>query len=146
MAGRINRVLVNTVGGVVRPGEPIVEIVPSEKGLLIEVLISPKDIAFVRTGQIAKVDVTAYEAAVYGSLHGKVISISPDASVNERTGESFYFVRVLTDSDALLDQRGKRLPIGPGMIANVSLLGDKRSVLNYILTPITRLGEQAFRE
>jgi adhesin transport system membrane fusion protein len=146
MAGRINRVLVNTVGGVVRPGEPIVEIVPSEKGLLIEVLISPKDIAFVRTGQVAKVDVTAYEAAVYGSLHGKVISISPDASVNERTGESFYFVRVLTDSDALLDQRGKRLPIGPGMIANVSLLGDKRSVLNYILTPITRLGEQAFRE
>lgn len=146
LTGRINRILVNTVGGTVRPGEPILEIVPSEKGLMIEVLVSPKDIAFVRTGQPAKVDITAYESAVYGSLHGKVVSISPDATVNERTGESHYTVKVRTDGDALVIKDGTRLPIGPGMIANASLIGDKRSVLEYIFTPITRLNERALRE
>jgi len=146
MTGKINRVLVNTVGGSVRPGEPVAEIVPSEKGLLIEVLVSPKDIAFVRTGQPAKVDITAYESAVYGSLQGKVVSISPDATLNEKTGESHYVVKVRTQGDVLVTKGGDRLPIGPGMIANASLLGDKRSVLEYILTPITRLSERALRE
>ncbi len=146
MSGRINRVLVNTVGGTVRAGEPIAEIVPSETGLMVEVLVSPKDIAFVRIGQRAKVDVTAYESAVYGSLHGKVVSISPDATVNERTGESHYIVKVRTESDALIDRDGARLPIGPGMVANASLIGDQRSILAYILTPITRLSERALRE
>jgi len=146
MTGKINRVLVNTVGGSVRPGEPVAEIVPSEKGLLIEVLVSPKDIAFVRTGQPAKIDITAYESAVYGSLQGKVVSISPDATVNEKTGESHYIVKVRTEGDVLVTKGGDRLPIGPGMIANASLLGDKRSVLEYILTPITRLSERALRE
>ncbi len=146
MSGKINRVLVNTVGGTVRPGEPVVEIVPTEQGLMVEVLVSPKDIAFVRIGQHAKVDITAYESAVYGSLQGKVVSISPDATVNERTGESHYTVKIRTESDVLVDRSGQRLPIGPGMVANASLLGDKRSVLDYILTPITRLSERALRE
>jgi membrane fusion protein, adhesin transport system len=146
LAGKINRVLVNTVGGSVRPGEPVAEIVPSEKGLLVEVLVSPKDIAFVRTGQEAKIDITAYESAVYGSLKGKVVSISPDATVNERTGESHYTVKVRTDGDALVTKDGTRLPIGSGMVASANLLGDKRSVLEYIFTPITRLSERAFRE
>jgi membrane fusion protein, adhesin transport system len=146
MAGRINRVLVNTVGGTLRPAEPIAEIVPSEQGLMVEVLVSPKDIAFVRIGQQAKVDITAYESAVYGSLHGKVLSISPDATINERTGESHYTVKIQTDADALIDRSEQRLPIGPGMVANASLIGDKRSVLDYILTPITRLSERALRE
>lgn len=146
LAGRINRVLVNTVGGTVRPGEPVVEIVPSEEGLLIETLVQPKDIAFVRLGQRAKVDITAYDSAVYGSLQGKVVTISPDATINERTGESHYVVRVRTDSNVLVDRNNRRLPIGAGMVANASLLGDKRSVLDYILTPITRLSERALRE
>lgn len=146
LTGKINRVLVNTIGGSVRPGEPVAEIVPSEQGLLIEVLVSPKDIAFVRTGQPAKVDITAYESAVYGSLKGKVVSISPDATLNEKTGESHYVVKVRTEGDVLITKGGDRLPIGPGMIANASLLGDKRSVLEYILTPITRLSERALRE
>ncbi len=146
LAGRINRVLVNTIGGTVRAGEPIAEIVPSETGLIVEVLVLPKDIAFVRIGQPAKVDVTAYESAVYGSLQGKVISISPDATVNERTGESHYVVKVRTEGDALIDRDGTHLPIGAGMVANASLIGDKRSVLDYILTPITRLSERALRE
>jgi membrane fusion protein, adhesin transport system len=146
LAGRINRVLVSTVGGIIRPGEPVVEIVPSDKSLLIEALVLPKDIAFVRFAQVARVDITAYDSAVYGSLDGRVVSISPDAVINERTGESHYTVRVRTDANSLKDKQGRSLPIGPGMIANVKLLGDKRSVMSYILTPITRLGENAFRE
>ena len=75
-----------------------------------------------------------------------MVGISPDAVVEERTGESFYTVRVRTDQNALLDQRGRRLPIGTGMVAEVDLLGDKRTILQYILSPITKLGETAFRE
>lgn len=146
LAGRVNRVLVSTVGGSVRPGDPLVEVVPSEEGLLVETLVNPKDIARIRLNQPAKVELTAYESAVFGSLPGTVVAISPDATVNERTGESHYTVRVRTTSNALLDQSGRKLPIGPGMIASVSLIGDKRTVLNYIMTPITRLSETAFRE
>jgi membrane fusion protein, adhesin transport system len=146
LTGVVNRVLISTLGGSVKPGEPLVEIVPSEKGLQIEAQVSTKDIAFVRITQTAKVDITAYDSAIYGTLNGKVISISPDAVINERTGESFYIVRVLTDKSALIDKRGVQLPIGSGMTTNVSLLGEKRSVMSYILTPITRLGESALRE
>jgi adhesin transport system membrane fusion protein len=146
LPGRINRVLVTTVGAAVSPGAPLVEIVPSEESLLIETMVRPQDIAFVRMGQKAKVDITAYDPSVYGSLNGVVVSISPDATTNERTGESFYTVRVRTASNELKDKNGRALPIGTGMVANAALLGDKRTVLQYILTPITRLSETAFRE
>ena len=145
LAGRVNRVLVTTVGGTVAPGAPLVEIVPSEENLLVEVQVRPEDIAWVRMGQQAKINVTAYDQSIYGSLDGKVIAISPDATLNERTGESFYTVRAATN-DKLRDRAGRVLEIGPGMVADVSLLGDKRSVLDYILTPITRLGQTALRE
>ena len=146
VGGRVNRVLITTVGGSVSPGQPLVELVPSREQLQIEAAISPKDIGAVRLNQRAKVDVTAYEAAIYGSLDGIVTAISPDAVVNERTGESHYLVRVRTAKNALIDRNGNRLSIGPGMVATVNLLGDKRSVMSYILTPITRLSETAFRE
>lgn len=144
--GRINRVFVTTVGGSVKPGDPLVELVPGRDSLLIEAAVAAKDIASVRLGQKAKVNISAYESAIYGSMEGNVVSISPDAVVNERTGESHYLVRVRTKTDAITDDAGRRLAIGPGMGADVSLLGDKRSVLAYILTPLTRLGETAFRE
>lgn len=145
LAGRVNRVLVTTVGGTVAPGNPLVEIVPSEDSLFVEVQIRPADIAWVRTGQEAKINVTAYDSSIYGALDGKVVAISPDATLDERTGESFYTVRVATD-DKLVDKAGKPLDIGPGMIADVSLLGDKRSVLSYILSPLTKLSQTALRE
>lgn len=145
VAGRVNRVHVTTIGGTVPPGGPIAEIVPSEDRLFVEALVKPADIGFVRISQPAKINVSAYNSAVYGSLQGKVVAISPDASVNEKTGESFYTVRVAT-GDKLRDSGGHVLEIGPGMTADVSLLGDKRSVMSYILTPLTRMSETAFRE
>ena len=146
LAGRVNRVLVTTVGSAVAPGAPMIEIVPSEEALLVEALVRPQDIAFVRIGQEGKVNITAYDSSVYGSLKGQVVSISPDAMVNEKTGESHYLVQVRTETNALKDKNGKPLPIGTGMVADVSLLGEKRTILQYILTPISKLRDTAFRE
>ena len=144
--GRVNRVFVTTVGGSVRPGDPLLEMVPVRDNLLVEAMVAAKDIASVRLGQRAKVEISAYDSAIYGSMQGQVVAISPDAVINERTGESHYLVRVRTSTDAILDKDGHRLRIGPGMGANVNLLGDKRTVLAYILPPLTRLKETAFRE
>ena len=144
--GRVNRVLITTVGGTVAPGAPLLEIVASQDSLLVEAMVRPQDIGSVSMNQSARVNITAYDPAVYGSLTGSVVSISPDAMVNERTGESFYMVRVRTTSNALENPRGRPLQIGPGMVAEVNLLGDKRTILSYLLSPITRLRETAFRE
>lgn len=144
--GRVNRVLVNTVGGSVRAGEPLVEIVPAASGLTVEVAVSPADIAFVRMGQRALVKISAYDYAVYGGLEGKVTGISPDAIVSEKTGDSHYMVRVRTTEPSLRSPAGQLLPVTPGMLADVNLIGDKRSIMSYLLTPITRIQEDAFRE
>lgn len=148
VAGRVNRVLVTTRGGSVRAGEPLVEIVPSEDSLLIEARVKPADIAYVRIGQHARVAITAYDRAVFGMLEGTVVNISPDAITEERsqTGETYYLVRVRTTSNTLHDPFGRAMPIGAGMVAEVDLLGEKRTILQYLLTPITRMGETAFRE
>jgi membrane fusion protein, adhesin transport system len=146
LAGRINRVLVTTRGGTVRAGEPVVEIVPSNETLLVEAQIRPSDIAFVRIGQHARVAITAYDRSVFGVLEGSVVTISPDATVNERTGESFYTVKVRTAVNFLRDTNGQPRQIGVGMTAEVDLLGEKRTILQYILSPIARLGETALRE
>ncbi len=144
--GRINRVFVTTVGGSARAGDPLLEMVAVNDSLLIEAAVAAKDIASVKMGQKAKVQISAYDSAIYGSMEGRVVAVSPDAVVNERTGESHYLVRVRTTANAITDDAGRRLPIGPGMGADVNLLGDKRTVLAYILTPLTRLSETAFTE
>jgi membrane fusion protein, adhesin transport system len=146
LPGRINRVLVSTVGGSVAPGSPLIELVPSEDRLMVEVQINPKDIGFVRLNQPARINISAYDSAIYGSMDGKVVTISPDAVTDERTGQSFYIVKVEASSSTLKGPHGEALPLGPGMTVEASLLGDKRSVLSYIFTPITRVSERAFRE
>lgn len=144
--GTVNRVLVSTVGGSVLAGDPLVEVVPSEDSLIIEAAVSPTDIGAIRLNQPAKVKITAYDYAIYGGLDGHVISISPDAVVDPRTGQSFYQIRVKTDQTAILGDKGRKLPIGPGMVAEVDILGAKRSVLSYILTPLSRIRDSALRE
>lgn len=146
LTGRVNRVLINTVGGTARPAEPLVEIVPSDSGLTIEAAVRPRDIAFVRQGQRSLVKITAYDYSIYGGMEGRVIGISPDATIDERTGEAHYTVRIRTTSDKLKSLSGGQYPITPGMVADVNLIGDKRSILSYLLTPFTRLSEDAFRE
>ena len=146
VGGKVSRVLVTTRGSAVNPGEPLVELVAQEDNLLVEARVSPQDIGNVRIGQKAKVGITAYDQTVYGALEGEVSTISPDSIQDPQSGEIYYLVRVTTQQSAIEGPNGQELAIGPGMIADVSLLGDKRTVLQYILTPITRLSETAFRE
>ena len=144
--GRVNRVLVSTVGGSVAPNQALVEVVPSADRLTVEAAVNPRDIAAVRIGQRARVNVTAYESSIYGGMEGRVVTISPDATVDERSGESHYTVRIEADAASFRDASGRRLLIGPGMTADVNLLGERRSVMAYILTPFARLAENAARE
>lgn len=145
VTGTVNRVLVTTVGGTVSAGSPIAEIVPTNDALYVEAMVRPQDIANVRLGQTARIEITAYNRVIYGTLDGEVTSISPDAVPDEESGESFYNVEIQTN-ETLTSDDGEPLEIGSGMVANVSLLGEKRSVLSYIFTPITRLTETAFRD
>lgn len=144
--GRVNRVLVSTIGASIGAGQPIAEVVPSADKLTVEAMVNPKDIASVRVGQHAKLNITAYESGIYGGMDGRVVTISPDATVDERTGEGHYTIRVRADAQHFRGPDGRRLVIGPGMTADVNLIGDKRSVMAYILSPFTRLRENAFRE
>jgi adhesin transport system membrane fusion protein len=139
--GRIQRLLANTVGGVVQPGKDIVEIVPLDDALVLEAKVSPKDIAFIRPGQDATVKFTAYDFAIYGGLEAQVENISPDTQVDER-GNAFYLVRVRTEKPNF----GEQLPIIPGMTAEVSILTGKKTVLSYLLKPILRAKAYALSE
>jgi adhesin transport system membrane fusion protein len=142
--GTIKQLAVNTIGGVVRPGEPIVEIVPMDDTLLIEASIRPADIAFLHPGQKAKVKITAYDFSIYGGLDAVVEQISADTLVDDK-GDSFYKVKLRTETNAIAHQ-GSRLPIIPGMTATVDILTGKKSVLDYLLKPILKASQNALRE
>ena len=139
--GTVQRLLANTVGGVVQPGKDIVEIVPLDDALLLEARVLPKDIAFIRPGQRAIVKFTAYDFSVYGGLEAEVVNISPDTVVDER-GNAFYVVRVRTHKPSF----SEKLPIIPGMTAEVDILTGNKTVLAYLLKPILRAKSVALSE
>jgi adhesin transport system membrane fusion protein len=144
MKGVVNRLFVTTTGGIVKPGEPIVEVVPVDDDLVVEALVLPKDIGFVKLGQPARVKVTAYDYAIFGAMDGTVKNISADAVPNEK-GEAFYQVRVETATKAIaaLD---KQLPIQPGMQTQVDIITGKKTILQFLSKPIVAMRENAFRE
>ncbi|NQD38890.1 HlyD family type I secretion periplasmic adaptor subunit [Permianibacter sp. IMCC34836] len=140
--GTVKQMHVNTLGGVVQPAQSIIEIVPLEDSLLLEVRILPKDIAFIRSGQQALVKFTAYDFAIYGGLDATVEQISAD-TVTDDKGNAFYIVKVRTKTAWL---GSARLPIIPGMVAEVDLLTGKRTVLSYLLKPVLRATQRAMGE
>jgi adhesin transport system membrane fusion protein len=142
--GIIKDLKVNTVGGVVKPGEPFIEIVPMDDQLIVEAKIKPSDIARLRPGMPAIVKFTAYDFAIYGGLKGKVTEISADTIKNEK-GESFYRVKVRTDQN-ILKHNGEVLPIIPGMVASIDILTGERTVMQYLLKPITKTLENSMNE
>ena len=139
--GRVQRLLANTVGGVVQPGKDIVEIVPLDDTLVLEARVAPKDIAFIRPGQPATVKFTAYDFSIYGGMAATVENISPDTETDER-GNAFYVVRVRTASSGFHD----KLPIIPGMTAEVDVLTGRKTVLSYLLKPVLKVQGNALRE
>lgn len=142
--GTVKQIKVNTIGGVVQPGQDILEIVPLEDTLLIEAHIRPADIAFLRPGLPATVKITAYDYSIYGDLKGHVEDISADTIANER-GESFYRVRIRTEQSHL-GSNEKPLSIIPGMVAQVDILTGRKSVLHYLLKPIIKARDRALTE
>ncbi len=148
--GTVKNVRVNTIGGVIQPGEHILEIVPLEEQLLVEGKIRPKDVAFLRPGLPATVKITAYDYAIYGGLTGTVEHISPDTLKDDekasagRPDTTYYRVVVLTNKSAL-HAGDKDLPIIPGMVATVEIRTGEKTVLDYLLKPVLKARE-AFRE
>ena len=139
--GTVQRLYLNTIGGVVQPGGRVADVVPLEDSLEVEVKVSPKDIAFVHPGQRALVKLTAYEFSIYGGMKGDVYHISPD-TVTDEEGNTFYLVRVKTPAASIR----KGLPVIPGMMAQVDILTGKRTVLIYLLKPILRATSNAMKE
>jgi len=142
--GTVNRLLINTVGGVVQPGMNLVEIVPTEGTLLVEAKIPPRDIAFLRPNQPATVKFTAYDFTIYGGLEAKLEQISAD-SITDEKGNSYYLVQLRTDKN-YLGPKNNPLPIIPGMIATVDIQTGKHTVLSYLIKPIMRAKYMALRE
>ena len=139
--GRVQRLLANTVGGVVQPGKDIVEIVPLDDTLILEAKVQPKDIAFIHPRQAATVKFTAYDFSIYGGLAAEVENISPDTVVDER-GNAFYLVRVRTTQTHF----SEKLPIIPGMTAEVDILTGNKTVMSYLLKPVLKAKAYALRE
>lgn len=145
--GVVNRVLVTTTGGIVKPGEPIVEIVPSDDLLVVEAKINPKDIGFVKLGQKAKVKLTAYDYSIFGGIEGQIVNISADAvSSEERGQQQYYYLARVETSSSMINSLGKKLPIIAGMQAQVDVITGHKTVLRYLLKPIIGVKENAFRE
>lgn len=140
----VNKIHVRTEGGVVQPGEPILELTPVDGKIEIEAAIQQKDIAFVHTGQQASVKLTAYDFSRFGDIKGAVTVVSPDAQRRE-DGMEFFQVRVEL-AQSYLETDGHHYPITPGMAANVDMVISKRTVMEYLMEPVFKLRDRAFRE
>ncbi len=140
----VNRLLVNTIGGVVQPGSPMVELVPVDDELVVEVEISPKDIAYVIPGQRASIKLTAFDFAKFGALDGNVTKISAD-SISKEDGSIWYLCQVSVPVDTMTTL-GKTIQIQTGMVAQVDIISGEKTVLQYLLQPVTKIANEAFRE
>ncbi|MCV2402321.1 HlyD family type I secretion periplasmic adaptor subunit [Marinomonas sp. C2222] len=142
--GIVKQIQTNTVGGVIKPGVNMMEIVPIEDSLLIEAKVRPENIGFIQPGFNAVVKLSAYDFAIFGGLRGNVENISADTILDEE-GNSFYLVRVRTDKNYLGPEDAK-LSIIPGMQATVDILTGKKTLLDYMLKPILKAKNNALRE
>ncbi len=144
VTGLVKTLHVSTLGQIIKPGMDIVEIVPMNDALVVEARVRPQDIAFLRPDLNAVVRLTAYDYTTYGTLKAKVEHIGADSITSEK-GETYYLVRARTDR-ANLEKDGRILPILPGMVANVDILTGEKTVLSYLIRPLSRLRSEALRE
>jgi adhesin transport system membrane fusion protein len=141
--GVVNRILISTIGGVLRSGENAVEIVPLGSELMYEAKISPMDIGYLQKGQKAIVKLSTYDFSIYGSLPGEVTIVGSD-TVEEENGDSYYISNIKLLSS--VSTTGRKLEIIPGMTAQIDIITGKRTVLSYISSPITKTMTTAFKE
>jgi adhesin transport system membrane fusion protein len=142
--GTVKQIYINTVGGVIKPGESIMEIVPLDDTLLVEARVRPADVAFLHPGQKAMVKVSAYDFSIYGGLDGVLEQISAD-TIEDKRGEFYYQVKVRTPKTAIV-YRNEELAIMPGMMTTVDIMTGKKTVLDYLLKPLLKAKQNALRE
>ena len=150
VTGIVKNVRLTTVGGVLKPGDEVLEIVPTGEELIIEAKVSPSDIAFIRTGQTASVKFDAFDSSIYGSAEGRVTFISPDTLTERRAdgpSETYYRVhlKVRTTSMHAVDPE-ERIEIQPGMTATVEIRTGRNTVFQYLTKPITKTLSQSLGE
>jgi membrane fusion protein, adhesin transport system len=144
VSGTIKTVAATTIGEVIKPGVNIVEIVPAEESLLVEARVRPQDIAFLRPGLPATIELSAYDPSRYGGLEGTVETIAADSVTTEK-GETFYNIRLRTKA-TVLKKDGISHPIIPGMVAVAKIKVGQKSVLDYIAKPVMRLANGSLQE
>ena len=142
--GIVQKLFVNTIGGVVKPGADLVEIVPLNNKLYLEIKIKPSDIAFIHPGAEAMVKISAYDFSIHGGLKGRVVNISPD-TITDKEGNTFYIINVETTKN-YLGTKEHPLKIIPGMTATVDIVTGKKTIMQYILKPILKSKQYVFSE
>ena len=144
--GIINRLNVRTKGAYVAPGDIIVEIVPINEGLKLEARILPKDISNIKVNDNAKIRLSAYDSAKYGSIMGHVTAISPDAIIPaDGNGTPYFLVDIVWEKTLVLDD-GRDVQLFPGMTATIDVISGKKSILEYFWRPIAKIQELALRD
>ena len=142
--GVVKGLEVNTIGGVIRPGSRLMEIVPSGGELFAEVKVSPNDIGHIKIGYPVIIKVTSYDFSRYGSIDGKVTGLSATTFTNEQ-GQSFYKGVISLGKNYVGNVEGRNV-ILPGMIVNVDIITGTKSLLAYFLKPIHKALNSAFSE
>ena len=146
--GVVKNVRITTEGGVVRPGEEIMQIVPANDVLVIEARVSPKDIAFLRRGQHVTVKIDAYDYTIYGDLNGKLSYISADTLIDETSDKKqpYYRIQAETESNRFKSDIAQNLEILPGMTSTVEVITGSNTVLSYITKPLVKTLSESLGE
>ena len=144
----VKNIIITTKGAKVRPGDVILELVPSSDKLIVEAKFHPRDLTFIQIGQKAAVKLDAYDYSIYGIFHGIVKYISPDALIEKtQKGEEFYFrVQIELDTKELITKNGRKIEISPGMTANIDIVTGERTVFDYLAKPIVKTMSESFQE
>ena len=145
ISGTVNRVLVSTTGSTVKPGEPVVEIVPEDTRMVVEVNVVPQDIGFIRRGQRALIKFSAYDYSIFGPMEGVVNIVGSDAVDTGTNGETAFMVKLAMDGP-YIGSEGSALPIIPGMQAQVDIITGKRTLMGYFFAPFSKAIDSSFRE
>ncbi len=143
--GYISKINVTNIEQIVEQGSLLSEIVPEDDILKIEAQVAPKDIAYVKEGQKAKIAFTAYDMAIYGQVEGNVTKIASNTSATEE-GQTYYPAVIEIDDRELINDKNKKIVLQSGMISDVSIIGEERTVISYLLNPITKLSQRALQE
>ena len=146
MSGLVKNVRFTTLGAVLKPGDELLQIVPSDDPLVVEARVRPSDVAFLLIGMRANVKLDAYDYTLYGSMPGHVTYISPDTLEEDLQRDEVAYYRVHVQTNQQLTTAGKQLDVKPGMTATVEIITGDRSVANFVLKPLRRNFDQALHE